>query len=78
MKIQWVTLLKADIKKLLQLSTIGSHDVEKIIYPKDEKNVPTATACLLKFVDAITRQNKSHLIQTLSNQKQIKASCCSV
>ena len=45
---------KGDVKKLLELSTIDSHDVEKIIYPKDKQNVPTATACLLKFVDVIT------------------------
>ena len=78
-KIQGAKLLKADIKKLLQLLTIDYHDVviyealcfdveqgwmngihndsndvENIIYPKDKQNVPAATACLLKFVDAIT------------------------
>ena len=54
MQIQGVMFAKGDVKKLLELSTIDSHDVEKIIYPKDKQNVPTATACLLKFVDVIT------------------------
>ena len=79
MKIQGVTLLKVEIKKiLLQLSSTDSYNVENIIYPKDKQNVPTATASLLKFIDDITKDDKSHLIQTLSNQKQIKSSCRSV
>ena len=60
-KIQGITLLKVDIKKLLQLLTIDSHDVEKIIYPRDKENVPTAIACLLKFGDVI-KTDKINLI----------------
>ena len=54
-----VTIMKADLKCILQLSEKRTHEVESLLYPKDKQNVPSASDCLLSFIEVIMDPGKN-------------------
>lgn len=54
-----IQLSKKDMEAVLEDAEIRTHNVESLIYPRDKQNVPSATDCLLSFIEVINDQEKS-------------------
>ena len=53
-----VTLTKEDVTAILQISENRTHKVESLVNPRDKQNVPSATDCLLSFIEVIQDAEK--------------------